>query len=1266
MSKMKRYVHVMIGLCLILFGLAALSFHNVTTVFSQIITTSTSNVGVTATVPASGGSPPPETPSEPEAPSDPDDDGDEPQPAALAISNVTVVPVSGTSVTVTWNTNIAADSYVQYGLTLNYELAREGDSAFKTNHSLTLTGLTSEQTYYATIRSETASESDTEEPIRFITPAADFEALDISNLDTDASTAGEIIVRWDTNKDATTKVEWGETTGYELGVATPSGVTQTHSYTIQGLDALTVYYIKATSEADSETDSLDARDITTGVPPTIVAIMDEVLTDTSAVVRWVTDEAVDSYIAFSTDATSPISEIVYTNPIDTTNHQIVATDLQSNTTYYYEITAVGEYGTTVSNIRRFAIADTTAPQISSIEEVDVTQTTARITFLTDELATSSAQATGAQGDVVNAVITPGGLSAQHTATFSGLIPNEEYTVQIFAEDESGNGSIANTNFATLPDEVAPANIINFDVSILDQDPGEVNYSWLALLTWQIPDVPDFNTTILRYKYDAPLTGPTDGSPISVHNDESSSLLLSLSKTHPTFPQPVYFAAYAEDSSGNVSSGSLQQRELAKPEEPVVVDQDGDGINDEDDNCPFEFNVDQADEDGNGIGDACDEDAFEPTDEPEGPGIPEDIPFTPPQEGEGADAGADGVAADAEAEAAAAQQDGGGLLDLLGLGGEGKKDSFDINDISFTTASHQVTLTPIGDQVAVLTGFDVGVIVPKANLQKGKAVESISLVTGDQTLAFTESDATYHTSLIKKAGQESSFLQVVYEDATEDAVAFTLSGTLYGLVSSKEDGTLTPHSGAEVVLLDGDGDVAEIQQLGQKNPTVTSNNGLFGFMVPNGRYRLRVSAPDHRVELSEPFDVENNIINRSIDLLKIPKKLVDVIDPDAPVVENILNVTENVTEKTVYATKIAVRETVKFAENPDVEEATEKTVAPTVATAVAVNTVAATGLPSMLHYLQFFFTQPLLLLQRRKRKGWGVVYNSLTKNPIDLAYVRLVDVSTGRIVRTKITDGLGRFAFFVGKGRYKLEASKDKFDFPSEVVKDSKADGRYGEIYHSEEIVVEADAHRVSPNIPLDPAEVVEASVRKMMAKAIMRKVQFAISLTGIALAIVSIAIVPSPKTFFILCAHIALFFLIRRLAFPPKPRTWGTIYGAVQKKPLHYAVARIFDTEYNKLLDTQLTDAKGRYAFLASQRKYYVTYEKKGYEKKKSGEFDLTSKKEPTIIGEKVLLQPLGEGAQATVITEKQAVMQVETRPEPARVAETPVQPTQRADIRQM
>ena len=1206
---------------------------------SQIISTSTGNVTVEAEVPAGGGG----APSQPDPPADPEppdqDPPDPDQPAALAVSNVLVTPLSGTSMKVEWVTNKASDSQVEWGTTLNYELGSKYDPNELVDHIMVLTDLIPEVTYFGKISSATDTETAIQEEVVITTPAADFTPLIISNVETDTDTAGTLVVSWITNKLSDTKLELGKTVAYEIGVSYSGELVTEHGVSVTQLEPLTEYFFKLTSVADTESEEFESSATTTGIPPVISDISYESVTDTSGILSWQTDEAVGSHVGVSTIAEGPYDEIVISLEPEIINHAVTLTELSPDTTYYYVVRAVGDYGTTVHDVGTFQTPDTTPPAITSFEITDITKTTASITVTTDEPTSSIIQVINQNQETIEPhTKNPEGLSTSHTATFVGLISNAPHQAEVYVADAQSNGTLETKTFDTLEDAVAPPNVINFAATLIPEPIGENNYSWLALLSWKNPDVPDFEKTIIRYNIGTKPNSVTDGLSLVSTTEESSGIIVSVPKEE-QFPKVVYFVAFTEDTSGNFSSGSLAQGDLIEPtleDEPVAADQDNDGFPNDEDNCPFVHNPDQIDKDANGVGDACDEDAFPETDDIE-PGIPDDIPFTPPQEGEGEGVEADAAAEELEDEEPEEEGIIDNALDFIGLGGEEEEDIFDINDLSFATASYEIKLHPIGNTVTVLTGFDLSVVVPKKNLQQDKQVQSVTLVTGDQTFTLKESDKSYHTTLMKKAGQESSFLRVAYSDGSEDATSFTIGGALYGLVSSKTDGTLSALPGASIRLMDTDGNNIDVTSYGQKNPTSTSGNGLYGFMIPNGRYKIEVSEAGHRTETTT-FDVENNVINRSFDLFRVPKKIADVIDPEAPMLENVLNVTENVGEKVAYGSKIAVRETIKFVQNPEVEDATEQTVAPTVATAVAVNTVAATGLPSMLHYFQFMFTQPLLLFSRRKRKGWGVVYNSLTKNPVDLAYVRLIDVNKGRIIRTKITDKLGRYAFFVDKGTYRLEASKNKFSFPSEYVKDEQLDGRYAEIYHNEEIIVENEAHRIAPNIPLDPVKADDLSIKKLIMKAVGRKVQVGISMLGIVLALASVIIVPSGKTIFILFAHIALFFLIRRLAYPKKPKEWGIVFDAFVRKPLRYTVARIFDTEYNKLLDTQLTDAKGRYAFLASQRTYYVTYEKKGFMKKKSDVFDLTDKKEPTIIGEKVMLERgVGRGEEPQAAPQEQA-----------------------------
>jgi hypothetical protein len=64
----------------------------------------------------------------------------------LTISNVTVTNTSATSETVTWDTNIEADSYIYYGQTSDYGLIGS-DTNLGKSHSITLTDLSEDTTY---------------------------------------------------------------------------------------------------------------------------------------------------------------------------------------------------------------------------------------------------------------------------------------------------------------------------------------------------------------------------------------------------------------------------------------------------------------------------------------------------------------------------------------------------------------------------------------------------------------------------------------------------------------------------------------------------------------------------------------------------------------------------------------------------------------------------------------------------------------------------------------------------------------------------------------------------------------------------------------------------------------------------------------------------------------------------------------------------------------------------------------------------------------
>lgn len=314
------------------------------------------------------------------------------------------------------------------------------------------------------------------------------------------------------------------------------------------------------------------------------------------------------------------------------------------------------------------------------------------------------------------------------------------------------------------------------------------------------------------------------------------------------------------------------------------------------------------------------------------------------------------------------------------------------------------------------------------------------------------------------------------------------------------------------------------------------------------------------------------------------------------------------------------------------EAINQAVAPVVIVAIAINTFASFSFFNLLSYLRYFFSQPFAALFRRKRKKWGVIYNALTKRPVDLAIVRLYDNQTKRIVQSRVTDRQGRYSFLAPPGRYYITVTKPKFDFPSDYLKDEKEDVKYLDIYHGEVIEVTEQNAAITANIPID-SQVEEKPVGKVIFQHYLRKVQYFAAFSAIPLAVFSVVISPGLLTFTLLGFHVLLYVLFRRLGYQKKPKSWGIVYDKNNKKPLGRAIARIYDKKYNKLLETRITDGKGRYSFLVNNNIYIVTAEKLGYKPFKTEDIDLVKKDIDTVVGMDIGLNKAKPGEASATLT---------------------------------
>ena len=521
----------------------------------------------------------------------------------------------------------------------------------------------------------------------------------------------------------------------------------------------------------------------------------------------------------------------------------------------------------------------------------------------------------------------------------------------------------------------------------------------------------------------------------------------------------------------------------------------------------------------------------------------------------------------------------------------------VDDVRFFATLQNIPLRLSGKELQVYAGMAFRVFLPEGAAKKpikeayvnlGNSAYAMKKIRGEEAIVVAPAAIGTHQLTVR----------IEYVDGSKDFVGVSVVSMEAGSVYEATDVTKNVVDARVTLLVDtGNGNygVWDGTKSGQANPQVTDTKGHFSFIVPEGTYKLIAEKEGYRTKETLQFPVSNqNIITNLLQLIALPP-ILDLTNPTS------------VLENAVFGAKVAGDAAIEVIQNPFVEKGTKVVAVPT-AVAVAVVNVGAAGAATAttvpyLFYVYSFLAHPALLVARRRRKKWGIVYNSLTKLPVDLVIVRLLDAKTGKILRSAVTDKDGRYFFIIKPGEYKITAVKVGHTFPSVFLRGQKEDALFVDLYHGESITVTEET-TITANIPLDPTTVTKTP-RRIYFEGIGRRVQKSAGVLSIIGLIISSVIVPSVLTFSLLGGNILMFLVFRRLAVPRKPKNWGIVYDEVTKKPVKNVMARIFEAKYNKLLETQVTDNQGRYAFLIGNNVYYVTFERTGYYKEQKGPVDL-------------------------------------------------------------
>lgn len=179
----------------------------------------------------------------------------------------------------------------------------------------------------------------------------------------------------------------------------------------------------------------------------------------------------------------------------------------------------------------------------------------------------------------------------------------------------------------------------------------------------------------------------------------------------------------------------------------------------------------------------------------------------------------------------------------------------------------------------------------------------------------------------------------------------------------------------------------------------------------------------------------------------------------------------------------------------------------------------------LHLLILFLFS---LIIRKRKVQWGIVYDSITKQPLDGVGVSVYDLFGNQIAVTT-TDVYGRYGFVVPNGSYKIFVRESDYVFPSAKLSGMNMDNPYGDLYFNEVINV-SKKEIIAKNIPLDSVtpsasagfNAIKLYSKKIPGVIILLNVMFYI---GFALAITFSVVAPLLFNFLIASLYFVLLVL---------------------------------------------------------------------------------------------------------------------------------------------
>jgi hypothetical protein len=494
--------------------------------------------------------------------------------ALAAITGVEVKNITSTAATVTWNSDVNAYSYINYGSTESYGIVIGKEDAVTQAHSITIAGLLPSTTYYFRARVKDISGNYSIGSNGSFTTLAEGsdgsgnqnnQLPSISSIKTSDGDNGSVVVTWKTNKDCNGMVrfgldkKYGQSAGEDATIYAADQFATSHEVILTKLLSNTTYnYVVVSYDS---TGNIAISGNKTFKTPALSGISNVKVTDTtlnSAVIVWETSDPATSTVDYG--LTTAYGK-QFKNASLENMHKVELTSLEAGKTYHFRVNAQNKNSTSVSS-DDYIFATIPKPVMGNYTIGEITDTKITLDWTTNVETDSVVSFVNRSAPDEKGEQGGSDMATAHKVTLSGLNEGTDYDIRISGTDANKN-SFESEPFlvTTFKDTIAPEiSQINTESSLIGGKEDKVQ----SIIYWKTDE-----TATSQVVFDSKKGSEVSAYSQSSKEDANTSTNHVVVLTNLNSGSVYYFMVVSKDKNGNESHSEAFSLLTPRKEQSII-------------------------------------------------------------------------------------------------------------------------------------------------------------------------------------------------------------------------------------------------------------------------------------------------------------------------------------------------------------------------------------------------------------------------------------------------------------------------------------------------------------------------------------------------------------------------------------------------------------------------------------------------------------------------------------------------------------------------